>query len=65
VLVKDDIDIIQEKYLRTSISLLQFVEHECNHEYEKAKRSIFDTNKKVFEDTTYNEKEGKQPTQFH
>lgn len=47
------------------ISLLQFMEHECNHEFEKAKRCIFDKTKKTFDDTTYNLLASKEPTQFH
>jgi hypothetical protein len=45
---------IEEKFIsRSQLSLLEFVQHECNHEYEKAKRCMFDINKKVFDEKNY------------
>ena len=45
------------------ITLLEFMEHECNHEFEKAKRQIFGIDKKVY--NMKNNNGNNELTQFH
>jgi formylmethanofuran dehydrogenase subunit C len=46
----ENLERITKDYQRVSLSLLEFVRHEVNHEYEKAKRCIFGKDKKTFEE---------------
>ena len=55
-------DSIENTFMNKELTLLEFMEHECNHEFEKAKRQIFGIDKKSFNMKSINSNE---PTQFH